>query len=126
MSKHTPGPWHWIDTIGSMDNDVMPSVEVLDNEKNYIASLPNVDNAALITAAPAMLLPAVACFLLMGTAPVLGQVMLGGFLLGFAAGAESDVNAFLAAMHVINLISVHDKNWLPTQARWRSFGWRGE
>lgn len=27
---------------------------------------------------------------------------------------------------VINLISVHDKNWLPTQARWKSFGWRVE
>jgi MFS family permease len=50
-------------------------------------------------AAPAMLLPAVACFLLMGTAPNLPQVMLGGFLLGFAAGAESDVIAFLAARY---------------------------
>jgi MFS transporter, OFA family, oxalate/formate antiporter len=50
-------------------------------------------------AAPAMLLPAFACFLLMGTEPALTPVMLGGFLLGFAAGAESDVIAFLAARY---------------------------
>jgi MFS transporter, OFA family, oxalate/formate antiporter len=50
-------------------------------------------------AAPAMLLPAFACYLLMGTEPALAQVMLGGFLLGFAAGAESDVIAFLAARY---------------------------
>jgi MFS transporter, OFA family, oxalate/formate antiporter len=50
-------------------------------------------------AAPAMLLPAFACFLLMGTEPALPQVMIGGFLLGFAAGAESDVIAFLAARY---------------------------
>jgi MFS transporter, OFA family, oxalate/formate antiporter len=50
-------------------------------------------------AAPAMLLPALACYLLMGTEPALPQVMLGGFLLGFAAGAESDVIAFLAARY---------------------------
>ena len=46
-----------------------------------------------------MLLPAVAAVLLMGTAPVLARVMTGGFLLGFAAGAESDVIAFLAARY---------------------------
>jgi MFS transporter, OFA family, oxalate/formate antiporter len=46
-----------------------------------------------------MLLPAIACFLLMGTEPALPQVMIGGFLLGFAAGAESDVIAFLAARY---------------------------
>lgn len=27
---------------------------------------------------------------------------------------------------VINLLSAHDKLWLPTQARWRTFGWRVE
>lgn len=48
---------------------------------------------------PAMLLPAGACLLLMGTDGSLGSVMLGGFLLGFAAGAESDVIAFLAARY---------------------------
>ena len=46
-----------------------------------------------------MLLPAVAALLLMGTAGSLAQVMTGGFLLGFAAGAESDVIAFLAARY---------------------------
>ena len=48
---------------------------------------------------PAMLLPAIGCFLLMGTASTLTPVMAGAFLLGFAAGAESDVIAFLAARY---------------------------
>jgi OFA family oxalate/formate antiporter-like MFS transporter len=48
---------------------------------------------------PSMLLPAIACWLLMGTDNSLILVMLGGFLLGFAAGAESDVIAFLAARY---------------------------
>lgn len=26
----------------------------------------------------------------------------------------------------VNLISVHSKDWLPVQARWRTFGWRVE
>ena len=46
-----------------------------------------------------MLLPAIACSLLMGTGSNLSTVMAGGFLLGFAAGAESDVIAFLAARY---------------------------
>lgn len=48
---------------------------------------------------PAMLLPSVACYLLVGTAPNLPTIMLGGFLLGFAAGAESDVIAYLTAKY---------------------------
>lgn len=48
---------------------------------------------------PAMLLPAVACFLLVGTTAPVSVIMAGGFLLGFAAGAESDVIAFLAAKY---------------------------
>lgn len=48
---------------------------------------------------PAMLLPALACWLLMGTDSTLGIVMAGGFLLGFAAGTESDVIAFMAARY---------------------------
>lgn len=48
---------------------------------------------------PALLLPAIACYLLMGTQTPLEMIMLGGFLLGFAAGAESDVIAFLAARY---------------------------
>ncbi len=48
---------------------------------------------------PALLLPAVACLLLMGTAHDLHPLLAGGFLLGFAAGAESDVIAFLAAKY---------------------------
>lgn len=48
---------------------------------------------------PAMLLPAVACVLLMGTGTSLPLIMVGGFLLGFAAGTESDCIAFLAARY---------------------------
>lgn len=48
---------------------------------------------------PALLLPALACWLLMGTETSLPMVMTGAFLLGFAAGAESDVIAFLAAKY---------------------------
>ncbi len=48
---------------------------------------------------PVLLLPAVACFMLMGTAANLPAIMAGGFMLGFAAGAESDVIAYLAAKY---------------------------
>lgn len=48
---------------------------------------------------PALLLPAFACWLLMGTQANLAMVMTGAFLLGFAAGAESDVIAYLAAKY---------------------------
>lgn len=48
---------------------------------------------------PVLLMPALACWLLMGTTSPLAAVMTGGFLLGFAAGAESDVIAFLAARY---------------------------
>ena len=48
---------------------------------------------------PALLLPAIACVLLMGNSSTLALVMTGGFLLGFAAGAESDVIAFLTAKY---------------------------
>ncbi len=48
---------------------------------------------------PALLLPAFACFLLMGTDTSLGIILAAAFLLGFAAGAESDVIAFLAARY---------------------------
>lgn len=50
-------------------------------------------------ACPALLLPAIACWLLIGTGTSLSLVMLGAFLLGFAAGAESDVIAYLAAKY---------------------------
>lgn len=48
---------------------------------------------------PALLLPAIACWLLMGTEASFIHVAIGGFLLGFAAGTESDVIAFLAAKY---------------------------
>jgi MFS family permease len=48
---------------------------------------------------PVMLMPALACYLLSGTGGTLGTVMAGGFLLGLAAGTESDVIAFMAARY---------------------------
>lgn len=64
---------------------------------------------------PAMLLPAVACFLLMGSAHSLAMVMTGGFLLGFAAGAESDVIAFLAARYfgMANYGAIYGALYMP-------------
>ncbi|PVX31584.1 MFS transporter [Sphingomonas pokkalii] len=48
---------------------------------------------------PALLLPAFACLLLMGTGTSLTWLMLAGYLLGVAAGTEADVIAFLAAKY---------------------------
>ncbi|WP_218036678.1 MFS transporter [Sphingobium sp. EM0848] len=48
---------------------------------------------------PALLLPAAACWLLMGTDATLSHVIVGGFLLGFAAGTESDIIAYLASKY---------------------------
>jgi MFS transporter, OFA family, oxalate/formate antiporter len=48
---------------------------------------------------PVLCLPALACFLLMGTDGTMSILVLAAFLLGFAAGAESDLIAFLAARY---------------------------
>lgn len=48
---------------------------------------------------PALLLPAVAAYLLMGTDTSLPLVMSAGFMLGVAAGTEADVIAFLTAKY---------------------------
>jgi MFS transporter, OFA family, oxalate/formate antiporter len=48
---------------------------------------------------PVLCLPALACILLMGTATDIGLITFAAFLLGFAAGAESDLIAFLAARY---------------------------
>lgn len=48
---------------------------------------------------PALLLPAIACWALMGTGASISYIILGGFLLGFAAGTESDIIAYLAAKY---------------------------
>ena len=48
---------------------------------------------------PVLLMPAIACVLLMGTTGTYAFVAVGGFMLGFAAGAESDVIAYLAAKY---------------------------
>jgi MFS transporter, OFA family, oxalate/formate antiporter len=48
---------------------------------------------------PVLCLPALACFLLMGTGGSMSILIPAAFLLGFAAGAESDLIAFLAARY---------------------------
>lgn len=48
---------------------------------------------------PAMLVTSLACWMLAGTSGGLTAVMLGGFFLGFAAGAESDIIAYFAARY---------------------------
>lgn len=52
-----------------------------------------------LVAFPVLCLPAVACYLLMGTNSDLLLINIAAFLLGFAAGAESDLIAFLAARY---------------------------
>jgi MFS family permease len=48
---------------------------------------------------PVLCLPAFACYLLMGTGSGLSTITAAAFLLGFAAGAESDLIAFFAAKY---------------------------
>jgi MFS transporter, OFA family, oxalate/formate antiporter len=48
---------------------------------------------------PVLCLPAIACYLLLGTSSEMMIINLAAFLLGFAAGAESDLIAFLAARY---------------------------
>jgi len=48
---------------------------------------------------PVLLMPSIACVFLMGSSSGLALIMAGGFMLGFAAGAESDVIAYLAAKY---------------------------
>lgn len=48
---------------------------------------------------PVLCLPALACYLLMGTDGAMSILIPAAFLLGFAAGAESDLIAFLAARY---------------------------
>lgn len=48
---------------------------------------------------PVLCLPAVACYLLMGTNSEMMIISVAAFLLGFAAGAESDLIAFFAARY---------------------------
>lgn len=66
-------------------------------------------------ASPALLLPALACWLLMGDSTSLPLLMLGGFLLGFAAGTESDVIAYLAARYfgMANYGSIYGALYMP-------------
>ncbi len=48
---------------------------------------------------PLLCLPAISCVIMLGDAPTLPLAMLAGFLLGFAAGAESDLIAYLTGRY---------------------------
>lgn len=48
---------------------------------------------------PVLSLPALACYLLIGTGSDYGTIAAAAFMLGFAAGAEADLIAFLAARY---------------------------
>jgi MFS transporter, OFA family, oxalate/formate antiporter len=48
---------------------------------------------------PVLCLPAIACYLLLGTGSEMMIISFAAFFLGFAAGAESDLIAFLAARY---------------------------
>jgi MFS family permease len=48
---------------------------------------------------PLLCMPAIACFMLMGQTPNLPIVSVAAFMLGFAAGAESDLIAYLAGRY---------------------------
>ncbi len=48
---------------------------------------------------PILCLPAISVVILMGSAPDYPMVLLGAFLLGFAAGAESDLIAYLGSRY---------------------------
>ena len=52
-----------------------------------------------VIAFPVLCLPALACYLLIGTSSDAAMITTAAFLLGFAAGAESDLIAFLAARY---------------------------
>jgi MFS transporter, OFA family, oxalate/formate antiporter len=54
---------------------------------------------APIVAFPVLCLPALACYFLIGTSSDTTMISAAAFLLGFAAGAESDLIAFLAARY---------------------------
>lgn len=48
---------------------------------------------------PVLLLPAISCYLLLSADPTTFQLQIAAFLLGLAAGAESDVIAFMVARY---------------------------
>jgi MFS transporter, OFA family, oxalate/formate antiporter len=48
---------------------------------------------------PLLCLPAISCAIMLGDAPSLPLAMVAGFLLGFAAGAESDLIAYLTGRY---------------------------
>lgn len=50
-------------------------------------------------AVPMLILPALACWMLMGTATALPLLIVAALMLGFAAGGESDVIAFMSARY---------------------------
>jgi MFS transporter, OFA family, oxalate/formate antiporter len=64
---------------------------------------------------PVLCLPAVACYLLLGTSSEMAMINLAAFFLGFAAGAESDLIAFLAARYfgMANFGKIYGMLYMP-------------
>jgi OFA family oxalate/formate antiporter-like MFS transporter len=54
---------------------------------------------APIVCLPILLIPALACYWLMGTSSDVQTIYIAAFMLGFAAGAESDLIAYLASRY---------------------------
>lgn len=54
---------------------------------------------APLVCVPILVIPAIACFLLMGASTNAAVIYVAAFMLGFAAGAESDLIAFLAGRY---------------------------
>ncbi len=64
---------------------------------------------------PLLCLPAISSFLLLGTDSNFTYVAIGGFLLGFAAGAESDLIAYLASRYfgMLNYGKIYGMLYMP-------------
>jgi len=64
---------------------------------------------------PLLCLPAISSYLLLGTDTTFLPVAVGGFLLGFAAGAESDLIAYLASRYfgMLNYGKIYGMLYMP-------------
>ncbi len=64
---------------------------------------------------PILTIPAIACFLLMGTSTNVTVIYAAAFMLGFAAGAESDLIAYLASRYfgMANYGKIYGMLYLP-------------
>ena len=64
---------------------------------------------------PILLIPALACYMLMGTSTNVPMIYAAAFMLGFAAGAESDLIAYLASRYfgMANYGKIYGMLYLP-------------